>query len=72
MSIQLPSGMTNEMCVYLEKLRQSGDVNMHGATPYLHNEFSLPNARKAMDYCRFWMQNYQQLITDGIISREEA
>ena len=42
---------------YLEELRQSGETNMFGATPYLMNEFGL-DKREARDILSAWMKQY--------------
>ena len=69
MDIQLPEGMTPEMCQYLERLRQSGVTNMFGAGSFLQDAFDLKR-RPASDYLMFWMQNYEQLQEAGIIERK--
>lgn len=68
MDIQLPEGMTPEMCQYLENLRQSGVTNMFGAGPFLQDAFDL-SRREGSDYLMFWMQNYSELQEAGIIER---
>ena len=59
-----------EYYVYLEELRQSGVTNMFGATPYLREEFGL-GPREAIKILGSWMDNYQELLDKGIISRGE-
>jgi hypothetical protein len=59
-----------EYYVYLEELRQSGVTNMFGATPYLRSEFGL-GRREAIKILGSWMDNYQELLDKGIISRGE-
>jgi hypothetical protein len=53
---------------YLEMLRQTGVTNMFGAAPYLAKAFSLPNG-EAVTIVGSWMENYSQLIEDGVINR---
>ena len=69
---------------FLENLRQSGVVNMYGATPYLRNYISsdwrsdsihrqpkltkMPDAEKVL---LSWMEHYDTLIADGIIDRDD-
>ena len=53
---------------FLEKLRQSGETNVFGATPYLEEFF--PDIESAREVLLSWMDNYQQLLDDGIISRD--
>ena len=57
-----------EYYVYLEELRESGVTNMFGATPYLREEFDL-GRREAMKILSSWMENYDELISKGIIRR---
>ncbi len=58
-----------EYYVYLEELRQSGETNMFGATPYLREEFGI-GRREAIKVLGSWMDNYAELIEKGIIRRE--
>lgn len=48
---------TNKYWIYLEELRQSGETNMYGATPYLMREFDLSND-EAKKILLDWMKNY--------------
>jgi len=57
-----------EYYVYLEELRESGVTNMFGATPYLREEFDL-GRKEAMKILSSWMENYDELISKGIIRR---
>jgi len=57
--------------LWLEDLRQSGITNMFGAGPYLADAFDLPR-KKASVIVGSWMDNYTQLVEDGIISRVEV
>ena len=57
-----------EYYVYLEELRQSGETNMFGATPYLREEFGL-GRREAIKILGSWMDNYDELIEKKIIRR---
>ena len=58
-----------EYYVYLEELRQSGETNMFGATPYLREEFGL-GRREAINVLGSWMDNYDELIEKKIIRRD--
>jgi len=58
-----------EYYVYLEELRQSGVTNMFGAGPYLQKAYGL-NPREARKVLDSWMENYQELLEKGIISRD--
>ncbi len=57
-----------EYYVYLENLRRSGIVNMFGAVPYLNEYY--PDIENASEVLMSWMNNYDKLIDDGIISRD--
>ena len=59
-----------EYYVYLEELRQSGVTNMFGSAPYLREEFGL-GRRESIKIVANWMDNYDELIEKGIISRGE-
>ena len=59
----------NEYYVYLENLRQSGVTNMFGAGPYLQKAYGL-NPREALKVLGSWMNNYNELLEKGIISRD--
>lgn len=53
---------------YLEGLRQSGITNMFGASPYLANAYAL-SERVAGNILVSWMENYDALLSDGVIER---
>jgi len=53
---------------YLEGLRQSGVTNMFGASPYLAKAYALSSS-EAITIVGSWMENYSQLIKDGVINR---
>jgi len=46
-----------EMFDYLDTLRESGVVNMFGATPYVQEAFDLTRA-EARAILKEWMENY--------------
>jgi hypothetical protein len=52
-----PVGCSTEMLVYLDELRESGETNMFGASPYLANEFGLDN-RFARQVLSYWMETF--------------
>lgn len=49
----------NEIYLYLEQLRETGETNMFGAEVYLEKHFKLPK-RKAREYLADWMKQYNQ------------
>ncbi len=59
-----------EYYVYLEELRQSGETNMFGASPYLESVFGL-SRREAIKVLANWMENYNELLDKKIINRGE-
>ena len=59
-----------EYYVYLEELRQSGETNMFGASPYLQSEFGL-GRREAIKVLSNWRENYDELLDKKIINRGE-
>lgn len=44
---------------YLEELRDSGEINMWGASPYLEKEFGL-NRREAKDVFLAWIRTFNK------------
>tara|TARA_Y100001951_G_scaffold78105_1_gene65635 strand:- start:15 stop:272 length:258 start_codon:yes stop_codon:yes gene_type:complete len=54
--------------IYLESLRQSGVTNMFGASPYLEQARGLSKS-EAISVLSSWMENYDALIEDGVISQ---
>ena len=55
---------------YLEVLRESGVTNMFGASTYLVESFGL-KSREARKILGSWMENYDALIENKIITRGE-
>ena len=47
----------NEIFLYLEELRESGQTNMFGAVPYLVERFEM-SKEKARDMLSLWMKSY--------------
>lgn len=46
--------LTDDMVTYLEKLRDTGNINMMGAGPYLEREFDM-NRQEAKLALKEWM-----------------
>lgn len=44
---------------YLDELRDSGEVNMFGAAPYLANTFNIDN-REARQILLLWMASFEE------------
>lgn len=49
---------------YLELLRQSGEINMYGATSYLMEEFNI-SRQEASKILNFWMNNYEEIMNEN-------
>ena len=54
-----PELVTEEMLVYLDVLRDTGDTNMYGAGRYLEAEFGL-NDGQARRVLVYWMTTYSE------------
>ncbi len=44
--------------LYLDELRESGEINMFGARPYLQNEFKL-NYEDSIIIHTYWMDHFK-------------
>jgi len=55
--IERPETVTDEHLEYLDALRESGDVNMFGARPYLADEFGLDKADSSA-ILKYWMESF--------------
>ena len=53
----------NKYFDWLEDLRKSGITNMFGAVPYLQARFSELSEQSATNVLSYWMQNYEELMT---------
>ncbi len=51
--------MRNEVYLYLEQLKETGETNMFGAGVYLQKHFELPK-EKAIMYLADWMRQYNK------------
>lgn len=60
----VPEGLTEEHLTYLDELRESGETNMFGASPYLEGEFGL-NRRDAKAYLIHWMETFGERHPNG-------
>ena len=61
-----------KMFDYLEELRQSGDTNMYGASPYLQHAFAIPD-EKARDVLSRWMKFHSNPARklDGPVTKQK-
>lgn len=55
--LEPPKCLTSEHVVFLDELRESGEVNMFGARPYLMDEFGLTK-QEAKEVLSFWMKTF--------------
>lgn len=51
--------VVDDHLLYLDSLRESGEVNMLGAGPYLHKKFGV-DKREARTILRFWMNTFSE------------
>jgi len=49
--------VTDEQLEYLDDLRESGIVNMFGASPYVRDEFDLTK-KEAREVLSYWMKTF--------------
>lgn len=54
-----PAIITDEMLVYLDELRESGETNMLGAGPYLVQEFGLTRS-ESHEVLSYWMHTFSE------------
>jgi hypothetical protein len=52
-----PDIVTDEHLDYLDGLRESGVVNMFGASEYIEEEFGF-NRREAKEVLMYWMESF--------------
>lgn len=50
--------MKKEHKEFLDELRESGETNMFGATPYLMNEFGI-DRKEAHEILSAWMKSFK-------------
>ena len=56
-----PEFCTDEMLTFLDDLRESGIVNMFGASSYLADEFEeLPDMKNAKAVLIYWMDSFTE------------
>ena len=49
----------NEVMEFLNLLRDTGKTNMFGATPYIMQEFDIPQ-KEAINLLALWMDNFNE------------
>ena len=63
MSIERPDIVTDKHLEFLDELRESGDTNMFGATPYVRHEFNI-NRKEASEILGYWMDSFSERHPD--------
>ena len=58
--IEKPEALIEEHLEYLDALRESGQVNMFGARPYLWREFPDLLESEARRILLYWMQTFSE------------
>jgi len=58
-TIERPEIVTEDMLVYLDALRESGETNMYGAGPYLVAGFGLTRA-ESHRVLAYWMKTFRE------------
>jgi len=56
-----PTFLTEDMLLFLDDLRESGETNMYGAGPYVQDEFGL-DKREAREVLRYWMATFRDRL----------
>ena len=51
--------ISNEVFLYLEELRESGETNMYGAYKYVMDDFEV-DKKMAMKLVKTWMESYNE------------
>lgn len=59
MTIAKPDYLTEDHLVFLDDLRESGEINMYGASAYVETEFSVSN-HEAHQITLYWMQTFEE------------
>ena len=49
----------NEVFLYIEELRESGETNMFGVAPYIQERFQM-SRKDARDILSLWMKSYDR------------
>lgn len=57
--MERPDCVEDDHLTYLDRLRESGEVNMMGARPYLQNEFGLDKEDSRAVHT-YWMKTFGQ------------
>lgn len=52
-----PEGLTDDHLYFLDLIRETGKVNMFGASPYLVEEFGI-DIKTARAYLSYWMRTF--------------
>jgi uncharacterized protein YciI len=55
--VERPKGILDEHLDFLDDLRESGETNMFGATPYIIDEFDISKS-EAKKILLYWMDTF--------------
>jgi hypothetical protein len=58
--IDKPEFVTDKHLEFLDELRESGDVNMFGARPYLQSAFPELKGEQAAKVLTYWMKSFSE------------
>lgn len=58
LQINRPAVVEDEHLTFLDELRESGETNMFGASPYLQAEFGLER-KDAKEVLLYWMKTFE-------------
>jgi len=58
--MERPDACLDEHLEYLDELRESGDTNMYGATPFLMSEFRKLTEQEAREILQYWMKTFTE------------
>ena len=61
--MKLIESMKNEVFLYLEQLKESGETNMFGAVPYLQQHFEL-DKKTAREWLLKWIKSYNKGVEE--------
>jgi hypothetical protein len=56
--MERPNKVTDEHLSFLDELRESGETNMFGASPYIVKKFGVP-IKEAQRILIYWMESFE-------------
>jgi hypothetical protein len=64
MTTEKPDCLTDEMLIYLDELKESGEINMFGARPIIASRFWLDKKESAA-VLSYWMETFVERHPNG-------